>query len=617
MTEALNHYDPLTAVVDALHAAGCHVQPAGRDRYEAQCPAHDDRSPSLSVSRGTKGEAKAVVYCHAGCGIADILAALELSPGQLFADYSPQRSDGATVHHLRAWRPPGSEAPKRPKVRNYRREKVAHYDYATAAGQPCARVVRYLKIDTETGEIDGKTFTQQRWDEAAQTYLNGLDGLDMPVYHADVVAAAIAAGAPIVICEGEKDADAVMAAWKLPATCNPMGAGAWRPHHTEALRGASQVVIIADNDDVGREHARAVAAELREVAETVMVRLPTHGKDVSDHIAAGGTIAELTAIDEQQLEAEAEEAARAAVREAFPAINWQELWDDDSEEEWIIEPILPARRLVALYSAPKVGKSLLMLEIGVCISRGSEILGYTPPRPFRVLYVDFENDPKGDVRTRLQAMGYGPGDLDNLFYLSFPTLAALDSAAGAEQLLAAIDAYAAEVVVIDTVSRAVSGDENENDTWLAFYRNTGLALKQARVALIRLDHSGKDETKGQRGGSAKSGDVDAIWRMSKISDTTFTLTCEAARIQIAEKTLTLHRETSPRLRHRVDAAGAAAAYEVKVDAVIRWLDDNGIPDDAANREVRQALADGGQRYGKPVTEEAVRRRKQRIQEWKP
>src|SRR5699024_7633552 len=126
-----------------------------------------------------------------------------------------------------------------------------------------------------------------------------------------------------------------------------------------------------------------------------------------------------------------------------------------------------------------------------------------------------------DVRARLQAMGHGPGDLENLCYLSFPTMGGLDSETGSNELMAAVQGYDCEVVVIDTVSRSVTGDENENDTWLSFYRHTGLKLKQAGVSLIRLDHTGKDETKGQRGGSAKVGDVDAVWRMSRVTDDTY------------------------------------------------------------------------------------------------
>ena len=299
----------------------------------------------------------------------------------------------------------------------------------------------------------------------------------------------------------------------------------------------------------------------------------------------------------------------AATKQRFPRLDWHALWADQTEEEWVLEPILPARRLVALYSAPKVGKSLLLLEMAVGISCGRETLGATPPRPFRVLYVDFENDPKGDVRARLQAMGHGPDDLDNLYYLSFPTLAALDSPMGGQQLLAAIAAYGAEVVVIDTVSRAVAGDENENDTWLNFYRHTGLMLKQAQVALIRLDHSGKDEAKGQRGGSAKSGDVDAIWRMSKLNDTTFELVCDASRIHITEKHLTIHRETNPTLRHRVDAKGQAAAFTIRVADLIAWLDANNIPQDASVRTTKDVMKAKGRGVDSAVVAAAVKRRK--------
>jgi len=135
----------------------------------------------------------------------------------------------------------------------------------------------------------------------------------------------------------------------------------------------------------------------------------------------------------------------------FPRLDWDALWADDDEEEWIHDPLLPARRSVVIYSAPKVGKSLLMLEMAVAISRGEAFLDYTG-RQVRVLYVDFENDPRGDVRSRLQAMGYVPADLEGLDYLSFPSMAGLDTERGALELLEAVKAYGSEVVIVDTVS---------------------------------------------------------------------------------------------------------------------------------------------------------------------
>lgn len=42
--------------------------------WMARCPAHDDRSPSLSISTGKDG--KVLVRCHAGCDQRDVIAAL-------------------------------------------------------------------------------------------------------------------------------------------------------------------------------------------------------------------------------------------------------------------------------------------------------------------------------------------------------------------------------------------------------------------------------------------------------------------------------------------------------------------------------------------------------------
>jgi hypothetical protein len=242
--------------------------------------------------------------------------------------------------------------------------------------------------------------------------------------------------------------------------------------------------------------------------------------------------------------------APAPPGERFPRIDWAALWNEPEDEDWILEPLIPARRAVALYSAPKLGKSLLMLEVAAAVARGVPVLGVTPEQG-PVLYVDFENDPRGDVRRRLRTMGLGPADLDGLHYLSFPSMAAFDSPQGGAELLARAVEAGACLVVIDTVSRTIAGEENSNDTWVAFYRNTGLKLKEAGIAYVRLDHSGKDDTKGMRGGSAKSGDVDAVWQLTKPGTEDFLLFCEAARMNIPEeqRSIGFRRVVDPYLRH--------------------------------------------------------------------
>ena len=51
--------------------------------WSARCPAHDDDTPSLSVSLGDDG--RVLIHCHAGCSAEQIAAAL----GMQMADLGP------------------------------------------------------------------------------------------------------------------------------------------------------------------------------------------------------------------------------------------------------------------------------------------------------------------------------------------------------------------------------------------------------------------------------------------------------------------------------------------------------------------------------------------------
>jgi hypothetical protein len=50
----------------------------------ARCPAHDDRSPSLSLGEGSDG--RVLLYCHAGCTLDAVCAALGIRINELFND---------------------------------------------------------------------------------------------------------------------------------------------------------------------------------------------------------------------------------------------------------------------------------------------------------------------------------------------------------------------------------------------------------------------------------------------------------------------------------------------------------------------------------------------------
>jgi hypothetical protein len=220
------------------------------------------------------------------------------------------------------------------------------------------------------------------------------------------------------------------------------------------------------------------------------------------------------------------------------------------DEQWLVYPMLPKGRQIALYATGKTGKSLLLLEIAAALATGRPVLGNPAEPPIHVLYIDFEMTP-GDLQERLKALGYSHTGAEfeklkkHLHYAQMPSIPFLDSPDGGAVVEQAVQATQSQLVVIDTLIRSVEGEENSADTIKNFYRHTGMRLKAAGVTTVRADHSGKDATRGQRGTSAKRDDLDVVWRLDvavEMSDhQLLNLVCDAARMSWVPKTISLRR----------------------------------------------------------------------------
>lgn len=66
--------------------------------WTARCPAHEDRTASLSIGIGDDG--RVLAHCFAGCSIHDVLGAVGLTVGDLF----PRRLDDASPEARRQLR---------------------------------------------------------------------------------------------------------------------------------------------------------------------------------------------------------------------------------------------------------------------------------------------------------------------------------------------------------------------------------------------------------------------------------------------------------------------------------------------------------------------------------
>jgi hypothetical protein len=329
-------------IVSALEQAGSNPRQRG-DQWEARCPAHDDKSPSLGVATGQDG--KALIKCQAGCATADVMAALRLTMADLAGDDRQDRT---------------------------RQRVSATYDYTDETGELLYQVLR----------TDPKGFRQRRPDGRGGWVWNLGDVRRVP-YRLPELLEAVAGGLTVFVCEGEKDADAAVRAG-LRATCSPAGAGKWRDEYSTYFANVGKpvdVVVVADKDVPGYRHARDVARSLQPVVGDVRVGLPEFGKDLADHLAAGLDVEALESVTLDEIDGLCGDGSTAfdrlvstttnAVRTVVGrflhslAIDFSAdgpFWSaDEDASEWLIPDFVARGRGHALYAEAKKGKSFVAL----------------------------------------------------------------------------------------------------------------------------------------------------------------------------------------------------------------------------------------------------------------
>jgi hypothetical protein len=217
------------------------------DRYRALCPAHDDHNPSLSVREAS---GKILVKCFSGCTAEDVCKALRIEMADLF-------SDDRSVKRI-----------------------VAEYSYCSEIGEVLYQNVRYDPKDFRLRKPDGKSGWTWKLGETARVLYN------LPE---------LRTAREVLIVEGEKDADTGK---KLGLTSTTSGAvGSWKDEFSVIFCG-KQVVIIADADEPGRQHAQKVARSVYCKAKSLkLVELP-NAKDLTEWIQRGGTRGDLSQLIE-------------------------------------------------------------------------------------------------------------------------------------------------------------------------------------------------------------------------------------------------------------------------------------------------------------------------------
>jgi hypothetical protein len=90
----------MSGPVDRLLQGLEKVRHTGPATWTARCPAHEDKTPSLSVKEGDDG--RVLLHCHGGCNVDEVVGALGLCLADLFPP-RPAAPGGGHKPHRRPW----------------------------------------------------------------------------------------------------------------------------------------------------------------------------------------------------------------------------------------------------------------------------------------------------------------------------------------------------------------------------------------------------------------------------------------------------------------------------------------------------------------------------------
>ena len=448
--------DATERFVDALVNAGSVVKSNGQDRWLAQCPAHDDGNPSLSVARG---RGQVLMYCFAGCLIEDIAGAVGWSMDALFDD-----------------------------------PKGVTYEYK-AQGRTVRRVHR----------SPSKVFRQDVIEKGSGD-LYVPDGVDLD--------GAVKAGFPVFIPEGEKDVDALTRLGEVMATTSAGGAQAWRKADWSRLAGASELIVVADPDEPGMERATALVHHLRTITPGVVRAVKAKvGKDAADHVTAGLPVADMLPVDVdydpefeaavqsemdyRRIKSEAlhrERAAEAAkVSEKLQPKTLGEVLDLQFEEHWVIPGLLERGDRLVLTGVEGGGKSYFLRQISIMAAAGIDPFSLAPIDPVKVLVVDAENSERQWSRSAKYvtslAEKWGVRSPRNEVVISAGVRIDLRVPADVNQVHRMIDEFQPDILQIGPLYKLVA-KEISNDSDAAPLIMTLDSFRERGLVLLMEAHAG-------------------------------------------------------------------------------------------------------------------------------
>lgn len=368
---------------------------------------------------------------------------------------------------------------KKPRVSNNR--KV--FTYKTQAGKEILQVNR-------TDYPGGKKKFYQKHKKGDEWLNGGYFGHDLQPYRMDEVSV----DQIIYFVEGEKCADSLWARG-VAATTVPGGTGGWKEQFAKCF-SSRHVIILPDNDKVGKEYAARVYESLVGIAASVkIIELSNlrEGEDIVDWLAKGNTIEDLKAL---HISPTTQECSRVLRMSDVEPENVEWLWDDR----------IPLGFLTMITGDPGVGKSFLVAAMMGSLTRGESL----PPEKKlgeakKCLYYTVEDSPAHTIRPRLDKCSADPK-----FCYVHPHPLAID-ATGLSEIRRDIEKTQASLVVIDPIIAYLkeNTDMHRANEVRANLMNLAVIARETQTAIVCIRHMNKGG-EGQKAIYRGQGSIDFV-----------------------------------------------------------------------------------------------------------
>jgi hypothetical protein len=316
---------------------------------------------------------------------------------------------------------------------------------------------------------------------------------------------------------------------RVGVTTNMGGSSGWKPEYEYGKYFTGKIVVkLGDNDEAGRLHDAAVCKDVSKYAHQLYtLALPVEEKgDITDYLK-NHSIEDLIKLMETDLKKwnvvkPKETKVGEKNEERIVLVHPVDLTGKDNKPQcdWLVEGLIERGQRGLIVAPPKVGKSLMLLDMCVSLASMTRFLGANPyPRPVKTAIISREDGPEL-VKRRLTQLAAGRGlslqDVNSNILVNTvkqSTSFHIDSQKEREEMAEWLKASHVEFCVIDVLNRLHYQNENSTDdmTKVMLLFDELATLSGAQVCVIH--HLGR--TGNSRGSTTIEGWADFICKLEQ------------------------------------------------------------------------------------------------------